>query len=434
MPLSNYLKSYTLTDLPGQLLLYSTRRASLAIVPEEICTLLRENRLDLVDAEIIDTLSDLEMLVPDLAEERRQTLEMPAGINRADTALRISVIPGLACNFACPYCYEGGLKSNRTMSETAVEQLIAFARQRFTSGITKLSLDFYGGEPLLYTGIIKRLASGLRPFVEKRGAEFRLTLVSNGSLLTPEIARELKEYGLHGVKTTVDGPARHHNRSRPFKSGAASFDRIIDNVEACRDIVGINLNGNFTRGNYRDFPELLDLLRERGLGPETIPTVTFHPAMSIDDAVVGQEFTAGCATSSEPWLAEAAIFLRETLLERGYKVPKMTPAPCMIDVERAFMVHYDGTLYKCPGLIGHEEFVVGDIFSGIKDYRYSHHLDNWRTAPECADCAYLPLCFGGCRFMQYQRTGSMAGVDCQKDFLDRTLHTLLLQQIRYKSG
>jgi uncharacterized protein len=431
MQLSGYLKSYPLPERPGQWLLYSTRKASMAIVPEQTFLHLRENRTEQVPGQIISTLTDLDMLVSDPEQEKRDVLNMLPEINEANTILRISVVPGLACNFACPYCYEGKMKANRTMSDKVVEQLIAFVRQRFMPETTKLNLDFYGGEPLLYTGIIKQLASELRPFAEKQGAEFRFALVSNGSLLTPEIAEDLKKYGLYGVKVTVDGPARHHNRSRPFKSGKESFGIILENIEACCEITEININGNFTQDNYRDFPELLDHLRERGLGPEKIPNITFHPAMSIDDAVVGQEFTSGCATSSEPWLAEASLFLRDSLLQRGYKVPKMTPSPCMVDIEQAVMVNYDGTIYKCPGLIGHDEFAVGDIFSGIKDYSQSHHLDNWRIAPECQDCTYLPLCFGGCRFMQYQRTGSMAGVDCQKDFLDRTLHTLLLQQIRY---
>jgi uncharacterized protein len=138
---------------------------------------------------------------------------------------------------------------------------------------------------------------------------------------------------------------------------------------------------------------------------------------------------------SEPWLVEASLFLREEIMRRGYNFPKLQPAPCMVDLDDAFTVDHDGTIYKCVTLIGHPEFACGDIRQGIDQrYREIHHLGHWQKEERCRACEYLPLCFGGCRYMAFQREGSMAGVDCQKEFLDATLEKMLLQDLKYRYG
>ncbi len=103
----------------------------------------------------------------------------------------------------------------------------------------------------------------------------------------------------------------------------------------------------------------------------------------------------------------------------------------MMEIQGNIVVDYDGTFYKCPGLIGREWFKVGDLRTGIKDYRESHDLDSWKT-DECLNCEYLPLCFGGCRFMKLLKDGNMKGVDCKKPYFDATLETFIKQEIKYK--
>ena len=48
------------------------------------------------------------------------------------------------------------------------------------------------------------------------------------------------------------------------------------------------------------------------------------------------------------------------------------------------------------------------------------------------ECAYLPLCFGGCRYMTYVRDGNIDQLDCKKEYFDASLETLLKQDIRYR--
>ena len=100
----------------------------------------------------------------------------------------------------------------------------------------------------------------------------------------------------------------------------------------------------------------------------------------------------------------------------------------MLEYGTDIIVNYDGGICRCPGFIGMEKFKSGDIFSGLKDF--SHSRNNWKNE-KCLDCAYLPLCFGGCRYMKLVRDGNMDGVDCKKAYLDATLEAVVKQDIKY---
>lgn len=426
---SPYLKTFPCPGRPGHRLLYSTRKASLALLSEEAARKLEGG--EALDPETAEPLGRIGLLVADPEAEKETGRGLLAAINQADPALNVAVIATLACNFACRYCYEGTLKEKRTMSPATADRLIEYVKTRFTPGKKKLVLDFYGGEPLLATDRIKQIAGELKPFAEGQGADFSCSLVTNGSLLTPQTVEGLKPFGLRVAKVTLDGPAETHDQSRPFRSGTGSFETILENLAACCDRLKIGIQGNFTRANFRRFPELLDELLKRGLTPERLLQVNFSPVMQTANEFALADFHDGCCAMSEPWLAEAAVFVREETMKRGFRVSKITPSPCMVDLNDAFTVHVDGSLYKCMGFIGHTDYAVGDIWQGMTEYDEVYRRDHWRQNEKCRHCAYLPLCFGGCRYMEFQRHGAIKGVDCQEAFWDAALERLIQQSVLY---
>ena len=431
MPFSHYLKIFPLPGQPDKRLLFSTRTSGLAIVPAAALAALEAG--DDVP-ELTVTLAKLSMVVDDPACEREEMGGYLRELNCLNPNLRVSVILGMACNFACLYCYEGSLKGAAAMGDEVAEQLAALLLARFAAaGKKRLTLDFYGGEPLLYVPRIRSLAGRLKPAIEEQGGRFEFTLVSNGSLLTREVVAELVDLGLIGIKVTLDGTAANHNRFRPFKDGGGSWERIVGNLLACRGLCGLTLSGNYTADNHQIFPELLDTLAEQGFTPNDFRTVQFYPVMQVNDRFANPEFIGGCCSNDEPWVHSASLVLREAILQRGHNFPKLSPSPCMVDLDDAFTVDHDGTIYKCVTLIGHPEFACGDIRQGMADgWQQRYCLDHWREEPQCRACEYLPLCFGGCRAMAFQRDGHMGRVDCQRVLFDATLEPMLQQDLRYR--
>jgi uncharacterized protein len=428
--------SYFLKTFPvaasSQCLLFSTRKCSLALVSAQGACQLASG---IVPDKYADQLARLGMVVEDQGIERLEVNNLLVELNRLNRALRVSVILGMACNFACVYCYEGSQKGGAAMSDETADQLVDFLQARLAPETEKLVLNFYGGETLLYQKRIEDLTERLKPMVEAQGGALEFHLVTNGSLLTPETVNRLLPLGLKSAKIALDGPEENHNQFRPFKDGSPSFATILANVKDCCDLLPLNLVGNYTLKNYQLFPALLDQFLQEGLTPNRLQQVQFYPAMQINDQFANPEFTGGCCSIAEPWLIEAALYIREELGKRGFPLAKMRPAPCMVDIDDAFVVHHDGTIYKCITMIGHAGYEAGDIWKGMNPgWQEKYCADHWQGEERCQECEYLPLCFGGCRYMAFQRDGSMAKVDCQKEFLDATLEKMLLQDLKYRYG
>ncbi|MBI5665337.1 MAG: geopeptide radical SAM maturase, partial [Nitrospirae bacterium] len=308
------------------------------------------------------------ILVPDREEEKKEMSCMLDKLNERHPVLNLSVIINLDCNFSCVYCYEADLKGKSYMSEETADRLIDFIKDKFAHGKSTINLDFYGGEPLLSRELIKYISRSLKSFTESRGGAYTFTLVTNGSLLKRDAVQELVDLGLIFVKTTIDGPAEAHNKCRPFKSGTGSFDTIINNIKQTCDIVKTGIGGNYTKGNYIEFPTLLDFLKEEGLTPEKVYTIKFAPVITRPkDDISPADYHDGCLSVNEPWLLEADSLLREEVLKRGFNTPKIIPSPCQVEVRDYYVVNYDGTLYKCPALIGKKRFEIGSLKEGVKD-------------------------------------------------------------------
>ncbi len=431
MQISNYIKVYPYDQKPGYLLLYSTKQASMTLISEASYDSLINGTLSPEYSEVLEKLG---MVVHHRDIEKKEMLGFLDLINQKNKSLNVSVIINLDCNFNCIYCYEGDLKGKSYMDDETAHLLVEFIKDKCTSGITSVNIDFYGGEPLLSTELIKSISRQLKSFTESRDLKYTFTLVTNASLFKRKIAEELAALGLTGIKTTLDGPPEVHNACRPFKSGAASFDSIIKNIKETHDVVKIAIGGNFKKDNYNKFPILMNHLEKEGLGPDKIHQLKLDPAMnSPKNGTSPADFSDGLMSINEPWVVEAGSMLRREVLKRGYSTPKITPSPCQIELKNAYVVNYDGGIYKCPTWIGNKEYEIGSLRDGIVDYSASHKLGIWKN-DKCGECEYLPLCFGGCRYMSYVRDGNIDNIDCKKPHLDAVLETMLKQDIKYRSN
>ncbi|MBI4847333.1 MAG: geopeptide radical SAM maturase [Nitrospirae bacterium] len=429
MELSRYLKVYTYSEKTGYLLLFSTKKSSKILLKEETFNSILKGNFSPENEAV---LLKLGMIVPDTEAEKREVHGMLDSINEKNRTLNVSVIINLDCNFNCVYCYEGDMKGKHYMTDETAGLLVDFIKSNFTPNKKKINIDFYGGEPLLSLELIKEISGEMKSFAEGRGAVYSCHLVSNGSLFKMRIAQELAGLGLTGVKITLDGPPEVHNAFRPFRSGAGSFEGIIENIRQTCDIVNIQIGGNYTQDNHRKFPLLFGHLEKAGLTPDKISEVNFYPVMKNPSDINSHvDFNDGFMSLNEPWVIQAGALLREEILRRGYNSLKVTPSPCQMDITDFYVVNNDGGIYKCQSFIGRKNFEIGNLRDGVADYKASLKLGIWKNG-ECKDCEYLPLCFGGCRYMTYVRDGNISKVDCKKPHLDSVLETFIKQDIKYK--
>ena len=425
MKLSRYLKVYNHPNKAGRLVVVATRRCAVLELSETLWDRVRNNG-ELSEREL-DVLVSKGVLVEDNAVEREEMRALFQNLNSKRSVFSLLVTLTLECTLACPYCFEDPFRGHFVMSEDTAELLIQRVTEQMIAGRDVL-VDFYGGEALMALPMLKQIASRLAGVAQANNVKFDFNIITNGTLLTRQVVEELLPLGLAAVRVTIDGPRDIHDRQRPFVSGKGSFDTILANVRDIYEIVPVDIGVNYAKENYQRFPELLDYLIAEGIDPKKLKAMVFSPIMPKSDGSVGGDHGHVCASTSEPWMMEAGLYLRGETLRRGFPTPKLASAACMIEFENDLVIGYDGGIYKCPVLMGQEEFRVGTLADGINDYSQSHNLDVWKN-DECLDCAYLPLCFGGCRFMRKLRTGAIDGVDCRRDLLDATLEAIVLQDL-----
>jgi len=429
MHLSRYLKRFPCPERPGHLLLFSTKTAAIAIVPEKIVADMEQGT---VGPATVETLSRLGFLVPDTVAEADEVRHFFSVVNQQRTLATIIAVLNMDCNLACTYCFEGGMKGKRYMDTGTAERLISFLEQRYFARGVSLNLDFYGGEPLLSMDLIRVIAGRLAELAGARDLSCSFGMVSNGTLLTGAVVCELASLGVRGVQVTLDGIRENHDRFRPFVSGKGSFDVIVRNLQEACELLDISIVCNYTEENYREFPLLLDYLLDAGLTPERIAAVNFAPISRLGADELPPEFNDGCASHNLPWVHESQLFLRQEALNRGYAVAKLRPPLCMVELVDDLVVTEDGVLYKCPAFMGRKGLAVGTLESGLADYRDSHGLDLWKN-DECFSCEYLPFCYGGCRLARLVQSGEIAGVDCRRDYYEASLERYVRQELANKS-
>ena len=429
MELTRYLKIYPNPDNPGRVLLFATRRCAVLELSDTLWKKISSG--EELSRQESETLLRLKVLVPNRAMEKAEMLETFTRANRQKRPFTALVTLTLECNLACPYCFEEPFRGSLKMSDDTAEQLINMLQSKMETGLD-VKVDFYGGEALMALPRLKEIAGRLHETARLNGVAFEFSIISNGTLLNLKVVEELIPLGLVGARLTLDGPPDIHNRQRPFVSGHESFAVIMHNIKEVCGLLSLEIGSNYTRENYRRFPEMLDMLLHEGISPNQLAAIGFFPVFPKSDGSVSGECKSVCSACDEPWMIEAGLFLRGEILRRGFVAPKPRMAGCMVEFDTDIVVGYDGSLYKCPVFMGQEEMRVGTLAGGITDYRESHNLDVWKN-DECLECAYLPLCFGGCRFFRKLSTGAIDGVDCRRAMLDASLETIVRQDLDFNS-
>jgi len=112
---------------------------------------------------------------------------------------------------------------------------------------------FSGGEPL-----VRKDLPQLAAYAVEKG--MRAVISTNGTLITPQTARTLKDIGLSYVGISLDGMETINDRFRGVKG---SFKSAMEGIENCKK-AGIKVGLRFTinRSNVGEIPEIFHLIEE----------------------------------------------------------------------------------------------------------------------------------------------------------------------------
>ncbi|MEW5736678.1 MAG: 12,18-didecarboxysiroheme deacetylase [Thermodesulfobacteriota bacterium] len=163
------------------------------------------------------------------------------------------------CNLKCVHCYAHA-KATQDPNELTTAQGKALIDDLAAFGSPVIL--FSGGEPLMREDLTE-----LAHHAVSKG--MRAVISTNGTLITREKAKELKEVGLSYVGVSLDGMEPVHDA---FRGVPGSFRDALVGIENCK-AAGIKVGLRFTinRRNAAEIPAVFDLLEERD-----VPRVCFY--------------------------------------------------------------------------------------------------------------------------------------------------------------
>ena len=398
-------------------------------------------------------LTDHGFIVKDRATERAALNRFFHDIREDASELRVTMLTTMQCNFACDYCFQGdhgdyNLHADK-MSMATAHRLCEWVEMKLdTLGSSTLALTFFGGEPLLNQPVMFETAERLWRATRERGVDMRISVITNGLLLTPEVVDQLEPFGLASFKITLDGDQAAHDRMRPLRGGQGTFDRIIENIRRVAHRCNIAIGGNFDESTVDSYPALLDFLKEQEFA-DSLVQVSFKPvirerpaetvpgsipltAVGADDKPLGgtcmtSAGSGGSACDSCNLVDTKLSYLREETKKRGFATSDgVHMGPCDIHRDHSYTVGPDGSLYACPGFTGDTTSATGHINGEIDEHhrRAADDFGSLAAWQSCGDCAFIPVCAGGCSVASHSEQGDMHNPTCHKDSMESALVSL----------
>jgi len=163
------------------------------------------------------------------------------------------------CNLRCVHCYAhaGAGEDPDTLNTREAKNMIDS-----TADFGCPVMLFSGGEPLLREDLFD-----LMHYTREKG--MRSTVSTNGTLITRDVARELKTCGLGYVGISLDGMKETHEK---FRRVSGCFEKALEGIENCKaEGIRTGLRVTLTRHNYKEVPHVLDLLVKA-----EIPRICFY--------------------------------------------------------------------------------------------------------------------------------------------------------------
>jgi len=325
------------------------------------------------------------------------------------------------CNLKCKHCYSNSGANSET--ELNTKEALGVVDQLADYGVTALA--FSGGEPLAREDFFK-----VASHAAKRG--LYVSLATNGTMLTKENVRKLKQAQVNYVEVSIDGATAQTHDS--FRGVTGAFEKAVAGLKNC---VEANLCAciatTATKGNINEMPGILDLAEE--IGAQRFTYFNFVPTgrgkMHYDQDLSPEEreklmlyllnrMSKGCKTTiltTAPQLARVALQCQGTRgtgevtlsmahMQTARVSKKAVPLGDFIGGCGAGRLYCslspNGDVHPCvffPINVGSlKTSKFGEIW--LKSNLFNELRDRRNLKDACGKCRYTYIC-GGCRARAY---------------------------------
>jgi len=185
----------------------------------------------------------------------RRSKDLPSHLLQFSSDKRPVVVWNVtkACNLRCVHCYA------KAQKQGGPEELTYSQGLRLLDDLADFGVPvvlFSGGEPLVRPDLVD-----LARYAVKKG--MRAVISTNGTLISNDMAKKLRDVGLSYVGVSLDGMEEVNDR---FRGRKGAFREALRGIRNCQS-VGLKVGLRFTinKMNATEIPRIFDLLEDEGI-------------------------------------------------------------------------------------------------------------------------------------------------------------------------
>lgn len=304
------------------------------------------------------------------------------------------------CNLRCKYCYIHKSHSNMPNSIVyeSIDKMLESCR---TNNYPKLCLMLVGGEPLMRFDLIKEIVNYCN--IHKGDIKVRYVIPTNGTLITPEVAKYIVENNM-SVGVSIDGIKEYHDKNRIKVDGSGSYNLVMKGVDnLISQGIKPSVMVTVTEENLEGLPELTKLMIEKKLYFRFSferDTGTGNPGILKDEQ--------RCIKI----LKECFCIMEEALLKGklgwyfqfgDVTFSKPVRRACAAG-KNFFAVGQDGSIGSCSlGLESPKSNIsnIKDVITDVDDIFSEITKTSACDVEECSKCVWRHSCAGACPIQTY---------------------------------
>lgn len=317
------------------------------------------------------------------------------------------------CNLHCAFCFMDASDKENKKELTTGEWLSFFERLK---ELQVFNIRLSGGEIFLRDDLFVLL----KKLRENR--IHRITLLTNGTLITADIAEQLKLLNIKNITISLDGLEAEHDRIR----GIGRFQKTVKGI---RHLIAVGILPYIaftpTKNNYRDLGPLIDFIASLGIKGMAVNTLSPEGrCINIYDDIAlafPDQVKEVLDVIEEKKKEYPNIGINSGLgfyyhLPESYEYLKKNPQNFEIKHLKdgcgaactSCTVTAIGDVIPCEGLSDFSggnvrEQDLADIWNNAAPFKTIRDLAKipMDQVPFCKDCKYIYHCDGGCRATAY---------------------------------
>ena len=405
------------TSENDKILVYNSLRGAVMEINEQELSLLESpesassSEIELLhlmkqDGFVCDNNVDELQVAKEIVKQRIEKLTV-----RHNDRLFLTIVPTFNCNFECRYCYESKKSRGQKlhMANKVQKLIVDYIEHRFMENIKFLKIYYFGGEPLLGLEVINELQQQILGLSRKYNVLLNTNIITNGSLLTPNVSRLLYNLQINSLQITLDGVGQKHNEARYFPDiPDENFDLIIENIKASKELFEIFVRINVGPNNIMDAYHLVDYFINEGIWPhKNIKFSLERLRDGYDRSIVGfkkHEFGVKHNEFRQFLTLKYNEISKTKKAKYKFIYPSdSTHAGCSLNYSghNTIAIGPDGNIYQCwhhmepKDKIGTIEELVGNNISQEILHKYCISLKK-REEIGCFKCKLFPVCEPTC--------------------------------------